>query len=445
LFFIYRLSSRSLRNHYLTLSLFNAYSMSAQTNIIAAIKRCLYIFVVNALRYFYQWAIKFNNRHKLTIISHKKQKQFNVCVMNFKIFSFYVQRQTDLMLKNLRDFAKAYMNDIMIFFKILNDHFMHLRAVFERLWHYNVALNLKKIFLDYSSIVLLEQIVNASHLITAKEKLATIANLAFSISLKELKTYLDLTNYIRVYVSWYAQVFLLLQNRKILLLKSDLIKEKSRKVFVRKKTLKRPIEFKIRSYEHLQNVFSKESFLSHFDQLRKLFIDVNISKKRNVGVMIFHVKKYLEEDIIFKRIDIKSIMFVSKILTSAETRYWLIELKMTDVTWMTKKVRHLIKSSKKQFAIIFTNHVTLTNIIKQTFLTFSNTNKLNLRLMKVFQYLSNLSIEIRVKSGRFHVIFDALSRLFSITNKNESQEKNEILKNFKIRFERFSSTINKSD
>jgi hypothetical protein len=111
----------------------NAYFMSAQTNIIVVVIECLYIFVMNALEYFYQWAIKFDDRHKLTIISHKEQKQFNVCVMSFKNSSFYVQRQTDLMLKNLREFVKAYMNDIMIFFKTLDDHFTHLRAVFERL------------------------------------------------------------------------------------------------------------------------------------------------------------------------------------------------------------------------------------------------------------------------------------------------------------------------
>jgi uncharacterized protein (UPF0333 family) len=56
----------------------DAYFMSAQTNIIVAVTKCLYIFVINVLRYFYQWAVKFDDRHKLTIISHRKQEQFNV-------------------------------------------------------------------------------------------------------------------------------------------------------------------------------------------------------------------------------------------------------------------------------------------------------------------------------------------------------------------------------
>jgi hypothetical protein len=108
----------------------NVYFMSAQTEIMIAVTECQYISIVNVLKYFYQWAVKFDDRHKLTMISHRDQKQFNVCVMSYKNSSSYVQRQTNLMLKNLRDFVRAYMNDIVIFFKTLNDHLLHLKKIF---------------------------------------------------------------------------------------------------------------------------------------------------------------------------------------------------------------------------------------------------------------------------------------------------------------------------
>ncbi len=120
--------------------------------------------------------------------------------MSFENSSFYVQRQTNLMLKDFRSFVRAYINDIMIFFKILDEHLNHLRQIFKRLQNYNVTLNSKKVFLEYSSIVLFEQIINALDLITTKEKLVAIANLIFSLTLKELKKYLKLTEYLRVYV-----------------------------------------------------------------------------------------------------------------------------------------------------------------------------------------------------------------------------------------------------
>jgi hypothetical protein len=167
--------------------------------------------------------------------------------------------------------------------------------------------------------------------------------------------------------------------------------------------------------------------LRHYSNVRKLFMNVNIFKKRNIEAMIFHVKNDSDEEIIFRRCDIKSIMFLSKIFISTETRYWFTELKMTEVIWIIRKVRHLIKTSKKQSAIVFTNHSVLINIIKQTFLITFNINKLNLRLVKVSQYFSALSIDIKIKFEKFHVISNALFRLFSIMNKNKSKDDEDVL------------------
>jgi hypothetical protein len=114
---------------------------------------------------------------------------------------------------------------------------------------------------------------------------------------------------------------------------------------------------------------------------------------------------------------------------------------MIDVVWITKKVRHLIEISRKSFTIIFTNHFALIDIAKQTSLTTVNTNKLNLRLIKASQYLSSLSIEIRVKSEKFHIILDAFSRLFFIMNKDELKKKKNS-REYKIRFEQSFNTFN---
>jgi hypothetical protein len=324
------------------------------------------------------------------------------------------------MFKDLREFVKIYMNDIMIFFKNFENHFNHLRQIFKRLQNYNVTLNSKKVFFEYSSIMLLKQIINALDLTIAEKKLVAIVNLTFLLTLKKLKIYLNFIDYLRVYVSWYAQIFLSLQERKILLFKNDLVKSKSRRTFAKRISLNQLIEAKQRFYEHLQHVFSDKKFLHHVNNARKLFVDVNIFKKKNIEAMIFHVKKDFEKKIIFNRFDIQSIMFLSKILTNAESRYWSIELKMIDVVWVIKKIRHLIEASRNQLTIIFTNHSTLTEIIKQTFLNTFNIDKLNLRLVKAFQYLSILSINIKVKSEKFHIISNVLFRLFSIMNIHQS-------------------------
>ena len=64
----------------------------------------------------------------------------------------------------------------------------------------------KKSFFAYPSVPLLGQRVNTLRMATAEAKLATITQLAFLRSLKNLKAYLGLTGYLRQYIPYYAQV-----------------------------------------------------------------------------------------------------------------------------------------------------------------------------------------------------------------------------------------------
>ena len=113
--------------------------------------------------------------------------------MKFKNSPAYVQRQTDLMLKDMKSFAKIFINDIIIFSRIREDHLQHLKMIFEKLNEYEITLNSIKIFLEYLFLILLKQIVDALNLITAEKKLAAISKLIFSKTFKDLKTYLSLT------------------------------------------------------------------------------------------------------------------------------------------------------------------------------------------------------------------------------------------------------------
>ena len=109
---------------------FDIYSMSLQSDIINAIIDYSFIFIVNVVDWFHQFKIRRSNRHKFTVISYRDQKQFNVTLINFKNSSFYVQRQTDQMLRLYREFFRVYMNDIIIFSKILKEHIVHFRQIF---------------------------------------------------------------------------------------------------------------------------------------------------------------------------------------------------------------------------------------------------------------------------------------------------------------------------
>ena len=285
----------------------------------------------------------------------------------------------------MREFARIFIDDIIIFSRIRKKHLKHLKTIFERLFAYDVTLNLIKNFLDFSSLILLNQIMNALEFIIAKKKLIAIIQLIFSRILNAFEVYLKLTEWMQNYVSYYVQIAEPLQNRKTIFLKKKSIKNNFKKMFFKRTSIDQSINTKYQSYEYLQIRFSKSNFLIHFEAIKSTFIDVDVSKKRNFEIMIFHVQVDFEEnDIVIIKNEIQFIMFFSKILIDAETKYWLIELKMIKVVWIVKKIRHMIESCRKSSMIIFIDYAVIADLIKQIFLTTFNTNKLNLRFVRAF-------------------------------------------------------------
>ena len=124
-------------------------------------------------------------------MSHQKQKQFNIIVIKFKNNSIYVQKKIDIILRIYKVFIKTYVNDIVIFNRILKKHVSHFRQIFQLLNFYNIRLLFKKSYLDYFIIALLNQKMNAFNLIITTNKFVVIVNLKYFHTLKDLKIYFE--------------------------------------------------------------------------------------------------------------------------------------------------------------------------------------------------------------------------------------------------------------
>lgn len=137
-------------------------------------------------------------------------------------------------------------------------------------------------------------------------------------------------------------------------------------------------------------------------------------------MMIYHFKKNprrIQKS--FSKRQMKPILFLSKMFTETETRYWSTELKMTTLIWTVRRISHMIKSSK-QFTIIYIDHEVNSTIAAETKLNIININKLNLKLIRIFIYFFQFRLNVRHRSKKFNVMSDAFSRL-----PNKSSTKNE--------------------
>src|SRR5437667_3517487 len=101
---------------------------------------------------------------------------------------------TNKILQSYKDFAQSYINDLIIFSKTLKDHKKHLSIIFFLFDKFEISLNRVKTYLEYSSIILLNQQVNKFDMIISEKQIVIIQELKFFKTLKDLEIYLSLTD-----------------------------------------------------------------------------------------------------------------------------------------------------------------------------------------------------------------------------------------------------------
>ena len=382
----------------------DAYPVPAQSDILSAISGSAYITTVDACSFFYHWLVNPAHRHRLTVSLHRGQETFNVAVMGYRNSPAYVQRMIDKILRPFRSFARAYVNDIVIFSNTLEEHIEHLNLVFQCLENFNICLSPAKSYVGYPSVALLGQRVDALGLATAEDKLAAITRLAFPRTLRSLERYLGLTGYLRQYIPYYAAIVRPLHQRKTELnrrLRSECIVGNARKKAAGRVSLSTPTPKEFAAFHQLQQLFSSPTILTHYDPKRQLYIDMDSSKEGGHGAYAYHTSdkmkvpkegnaKVKRGEVMVnpppKQKTIQPILFLSRELTDVEMKYWPTEMEIAGLVWVVRKLRHIIETALIP-VIIYTDHSSTCQIVRQSSLNTVSVEKSNLKLIRSSEYL----------------------------------------------------------
>ena len=152
--------------------------------------------------------------------------------------------------------------------------------------------------------------------------------------------------------------------------------------------------------------------LTYFNPDTTLYIDMDASKAHGFGVVVYHAPEHHDHLQPPTPSSVTPVMFLSKLLNDAETRYWPTELEVAALVWAIRKTRHLIESSTKP-VVVYTDHASTIGISKQTSLNSVSIEKLNLRLVRASEYIQRFRLDVRHRTGKSNTVPDALSRLAS--------------------------------
>lgn len=134
-----------------------------------------------------------------------------------------------------------------------------------------------------------------------------------------------------------------------------------------------------------------------------------------------------ESDVLPKRMwpsntSMQPILSLSRVLTVVKKNYWPTKLEIAGLVWVIKKLRHLVESSRAS-VIIQTDYAAILDIMQQSSITStSSIMRMNVRLVKASQFLRQFHLIVRHKSGKEHIIPDALSRLASANSSGHNTE-----------------------
>ena len=185
---------------------FDVYSLSKQNIILFSLNDSEIFSSINFTKKFFQQNIDSKNYWKTTfVIFHKKLKWLTIFNMNLKnISNFFQNRMKKIFDFYLWKFVLIYMNDIIIYFKISTNHFVHLNETLNLLKKSEMTLSFSKCHFAYLSIKTLKHHVNRFNLNTLKEKTDIIRHLKFFKILREFEVELSFFDYYKKFVTWYV-------------------------------------------------------------------------------------------------------------------------------------------------------------------------------------------------------------------------------------------------
>jgi hypothetical protein len=382
-------------------------------------KRC--ISIVDLQKAYYQRFIRKHERWKTTVITHRGQEQFNVVPMGYAGSPSHMQKFMDKVLKPHWEYARCYIDDIVIFSDDFESHIRHLRAVLATLSELGMTLSPDKCCIGYHSVQLLGHVVDRYGLSTLPEKVSAIASMQFPKHLKELELFIGLSGYYRHFIARYAALIEPLQKRKTTMLRGVSRRGKDRSSHARK--IENPSQLEITSFQIIKDALCSPNILVHHDQKLPLLVYVDSSVEGGFAAAVHQVpkeemdKKNLSvEDILHGRHDRKlehPVTYLSRMLNKHEVNYWPTELEIAGIVWTMQKIRHLIEGPSP--TKVFTDHEGAEDIMDMTTLKTKSAVRQNLRLIRASQFVSQYpSVRVVYRRGKDNVNADALSRLIHL-------------------------------
>jgi len=230
----------------------------------------------------------------------------------------------------LHKFCQTYLNDILIYSKILKEHRTHVKEVLNKLHEVDLQINIDKCEFKIQKISFLELLIFINDLRMNSRKVDVIWSWEVSRSLIHVQIFIDFCNFYRWFIKNFSKIVWFM------------IKLTWKDHFFEWTEIYQMI------FEELKQQMTTALVLKHFDLIREVILKTNFSNYVNNEVL----SQYDDEDILH------SMIFYSKNMIFAECNYKIYDKKLLIIICCLKHWCFKLKCTDILIKI-FINHLNL--------------------------------------------------------------------------------------
>ena len=296
----------------------------------------------------------------------------------------------------LDDICIAFMDDILIYSRDVEEHATHVRAVLERLRKYGLYVKLSKCEFSVEEVSFLGYRVGADGVTMDPSRVAAIKDWPTPTTYREIQVFLGFANFYRGFIHRYSAVVASITD---LLVGMQMGKKKGPFLWTTAAD---------HAFQTLKDCFTQAPMLVHFDPERQSLVETDASGGAIGGILS---QAYETPG---GRTRWHPVAFYSKKMTKAERRYTTGDAEMLAIIQAFKVWRHYLEAPAIR-TLVLTDHEAL-----QCFMT---TKALNRRQLRWAETLACFDFKIKYRKGKDNPA-DALSRRPDHMVVEDSEEEN---------------------
>ncbi len=229
-------------------------------------------------------------------------------VMLFELINestFYQHYMNDVLFEYLHQFCQIYLNDIIIYSKILKKHKQHVWLILNRLREADLQININKCKFHVQKIIFLELLMSIEKLKMNSRKMQAVVDWSTLNNLIQMQFFIDFCNFYQRFIKNFSKIvcsMIQLTQKKIIFEWNEVCQT---------------------AFDHMKRCMTETSILRHFDQTYDFILEINSFNYVNDEVLF----QYDDEDVLH------SIVFYSKNMSSTECNYEIYDKKLLIIIW----------------------------------------------------------------------------------------------------------------